>query len=565
MDEIKVRLKWLMAFRVVAATLLLGLAIGIQAYKREAVDPVYQVLLVVTFALTIAYALLLRTFATPQALIRFAHGQLGGDLLLETILVARTTGIDSPFSVLYVITATFASLLMRRRDGLLTAGIAVILFGCVTLLQTYRPEAWAGWFQSSTLASPEILQAFVIHALAILIVGYLSGTLAEQRHRADQSLIEKERELSNLEELNENIVSSIPSGVFTTNLKGQITFLNQAARDIMGYAAGQGLYQPWWEVFHWESQDLFSEATVLPGMSAKLEVKPKRADGTQLVLGMTLSPLTQGGVQIGLVGVFKDLTKERELEDEMRRREWFAKIGEMSAGMAHEIRNPLGGMAGALQMLRNDQSLDGESARLMDIAIGEATRLNTIVTEFLRYSRPPDLNLKECDLRVLLEETIALIKHDDGSPSSPAIALDHDPGLALIQVDPDKMKQVFWNLATNAVQAMPSGGRLTISTARRRVTSGGRSGEIVEIAFQDTGSGINRDDLKKIFFPFFTTKKEGSGLGLATAQRIVDQHGGWIRVESREGQGSRFTVCLPATGGAGPRLWHEGREPWKKF
>jgi two-component system sensor histidine kinase PilS (NtrC family) len=200
----------------------------------------------------------------------------------------------------------------------------------------------------------------------------------------------------------------------------------------------------------------------------------------------------------------------------------------------------------------------------MDIAIGEATRLNTIVTEFLRYSRPPDLNLKECELRVLLEETIALIKHDDGSPSAPAIALHHSPDLAAIQVDPDKMKQVFWNLATNAVQAMPSGGRLTISTARRRVMSGARSGEVVEIAFQDTGSGINRDDLNKIFFPFFTTKKEGSGLGLATAQRIVDQHGGWIRVESREGQGSRFTVCLPATGGAGLRLWHEGREPWKK-
>ncbi len=564
MDEIKVRLKWLMAFRVVAATLLLGLAIGIQAYKREDIDPVYQVLLVVTFALTIAYALLLRSFTTPQALTRFAHGQVGGDLLLETILVARTVGIVSPFSVLYVITATFASLLVRRRGGLMTAGIAVILFGSVTLLQTYRPEIWAGWFQSSTLQPPEILQAFLIHALAILIVGYLSGTLAEQRHRADQSLIEKERELSNLEEFNENIVSSIPSGVFTTNLKGQITFLNQAARDIMGYAAGQVLHQPWWEVFHWESQDLFSDATVLPGVPAKLEVKPKRADGAQLVLGMTLSPLTQGGVQIGLVGVFKDLTKERELEDEMRRREWFAKIGEMSAGMAHEIRNPLGGMAGALQMLRKDQALDEDSARLMDIAIGEATRLNTIVTEFLRYSRPPDLNLKECEVRVLLEETIALIKHDDRSPSAPTIALHHDPDLAAIQVDPDKMKQVFWNLATNAVQAMPSGGRLTISTARRRVTSGMRSGDVVEIAFQDTGSGISRDDLNKIFFPFFTTKKHGSGLGLATGQRIVDQHGGWIRVESREGQGSRFTVCLPATGGAGPRLWYEGREPWKK-
>jgi two-component system sensor histidine kinase PilS (NtrC family) len=564
MDEIKVRLKWLMAFRVVAATLLLGLAIGIQAYKREDIDPVYQVLLVVTFALTIAYALLLRSFTTPKALAHFAHGQVGGDLLLETILVARTAGIVSPFSVLYVITATFASLLMRRRGGLMAAGIAVILFGCVALLQTYQPEIWAGWFQSSTLKPPEILQAFLVHGLAILIVGYLSGTLAEQRHRADQSLIEKERELSNLAELNENIVSSIPSGVFTTNLKGQITFLNQAAREIMGYAEGQALSQPWWEVFHWEPQDLFSEATVLPAVPVKLEVKPKLADGAQLVLGMTLSPLTQGGVQIGLVGVFKDLTKERELEDEMRRREWFAKIGEMSAGMAHEIRNPLGGMAGALQMLRKDQALDGDSARLMDVAIREATRLNTIVTEFLRYSRPPDLNLKECDLRVLLEETIALIKHDDRSPSAPVITLEHDPRVATIQVDPDKMKQVFWNLATNALQAMPSGGRLMVSTARRRVMSGARSGDIVEIAFQDTGGGINRDDLNKIFFPFFTTKRQGSGLGLATAQRIVDQHGGWIRVESREGKGSRFTVCLPVTGGAGPRLWHEGREPWKK-
>jgi two-component system sensor histidine kinase PilS (NtrC family) len=232
--------------------------------------------------------------------------------------------------------------------------------------------------------------------------------------------------------------------------------------------------------------------------------------------------------------------------------------------MAHEIRNPLGGMAGALQMLRKDADMDEERARLMDIATREATRLNGIITEFLRYSRPPDLNLKDCDVRELLDETVELLKHDRQAVALPAITVQHQDGLPPLQVDPDTMKQVFLNLAMNAVQAMPSGGQLTIATACRRVTSGERSGDVVEILFQDTGEGIKKEDLSRIFFPFFTTKKQGSGLGLATAQRIVDQHGGWIRVESQEGRGSRFTVCLPVSAESGLRLWHEGQEPWKK-
>jgi two-component system sensor histidine kinase PilS (NtrC family) len=222
-------------------------------------------------------------------------------------------------------------------------------------------------------------------------------------------------------------------------------------------------------------------------------------------------------------------------------------------------------MAGALQMLRKDPTLDEENARLMDIATREATRLNAIVTEFLRYSRPPDLNLKECDLRELVNDTVALIKHDGQLQAAQDVVLRHDEGIPLIQVDPDKMKQVFWNLVMNALQAMPSGGHVTISTERRRVMSGKRSGDVVEVAVQDTGVGIKKEDMNKIFFPFFTTKKDGSGLGLATSQRIVDQHGGWIRVESEEGKGARFAVCLPVAAGTGPRLWHEGREPWKKF
>jgi two-component system sensor histidine kinase PilS (NtrC family) len=555
MDEIKVRLKWLMAFRVVVVTLLLGLSIAFQVAKNELVFS-YYALIVFTYAITIAYAFALRQLTTLEALRQFAYVQIGVDLLLETFLVAWTEGVSSPFTGLYVVTVSFASLILQRRGGLLTAGVSAILFGAVTNIQMYGLLQSVEWLGPSGLSTGEMLNAFGVHSLAVLAVGFLSGTLAEQLKRADQSLVASEQGLSRLQAFHENVVQSIPSGVFTTDGEGRLTWLNRAALEITGYDLPTVLHRPWWEVFG----DGHGPRTV----PASFELEGRRADGSRLVLGMTMSSLTEGGVRVGLVGVFQDLTQQRDLEEELRRREWFAKIGEMSAGMAHEIRNPLGGLAGALQMLRRDPTLDAENARLMDIATKEATRLNAIVTEFLRYSRPPDLNLKECDLRGLVNETVELIRHDGPVQDAQDVVVHHDPHLPLIQADPDKLKQVFWNLATNALQAMPSGGRLTISTARRRVTSGEKSGEIVEVAVQDTGMGIKREHLNTIFLPFFTTKKDGSGLGLATAQRIVDQHGGWIRVESEEGKGARFVVCLPVQAGAGPRLWYEGREPWKK-
>lgn len=557
MDEIKVRLKWLMAFRVVVVTLLLGLSIAFQIAKNELIFA-YYALIVFTYAITIAYAVALRQLSTTRALQQFAYAQIGVDLLLETFLVARTEGISSPFLTLYVITVLCASFILQRRGGLTMAGVSVILFGLVTIVQQ---RGWAeslGWFSSGPLPPLTTLQAYGMHALAVLAGGFLSGTLAEQLKRADQSLVETEQGLSRLQAFHENVVQSIPSGVFTTDGEGRLTWLNRAALDVTGYETGAVLHRSWWEVFGGKRDNAFRT------VPDSFEVESQRADGSRLVLGMTLSPLTEGNTRVGLVGVFKDLTQVRDLEEEMRRREWFAKIGEMSAGMAHEIRNPLGGMAGALQMLRKEPTIDEENARLMDIATREATRLNAIVTEFLRYSRPPDLNLKECDLRELLDDTVALIRHDGLLREAQAVTVHHGEHIPMVQVDPDKMKQVFWNLSTNALQAMPSGGQLTISTACRRVTSGKRSGDIVEVAVQDTGVGIKKEDLNKIFFPFFTTKQNGSGLGLATAQRIVDQHGGWIRVDSEEGKGARFAVCLPVEAGAGPRLWHEGREPWKK-
>jgi two-component system sensor histidine kinase PilS (NtrC family) len=353
--------------------------------------------------------------------------------------------------------------------------------------------------------------------------------------------------------------------VFTADATGAITSFNPAAQEVTGYSLGQVLGRSWREIFNWHPNESPGDAApgAQPGMT-RFEVECKAANGSRLVLGMTVSPLHEQEQPHGLVGVFKDLTQIRDLEEEMRRKEWLANLGEMSAGMAHEIRNPLGALAGAMQMLRKEAIPDATDRRLMAIAIREATRLDAIITEFLQYARPPALDLGEHNINKILAETLDLVQHEARNRTRIAIATSLADGALLAQVDQNQMRQVFWNLATNAFDAMPDGGKLTITTGCRRIDAGGRKGDVIEIAFHDTGEGIAPGNLDKIFLPFFTTKKEGSGLGLAAVHRIVDLHGGWIKVESQPPAGTRFVVCLPRSGDDAVRLWHEGRTPWKR-
>ncbi len=563
MGTIKTRIQWLMGLRVVVVTLLLGLSLTFQVTKGERVETFYA-LIAFTYAVTIPYALVLRRLASPEALARFAWFQVGVDFLLETLLITRTGGIESPFAVLYVITVTVSSLVPQRRVGVLTASLCTILFGALTNVQLYGLlEPW-GWLGRTHLSGPETLQTFGVYSLAFLVVGFLSGALADQLRHADQSLREKEQGLSRLQAFHENIVQSISSGVFTTDEQGRITSFNPAAQEATGYSFEQVRGRAWREVFNWHPRDEADERSAEGAANRRFEVECKRSDGNRLILGMTLSPLHEQGKETGLVGVFKDLTQIRDLEEEMRRKAWLASLGEMSAGMAHEIRNPLGALAGAMQMLRKDVHTDETNSRLMDIAVREATRLDAIITEFLQYARPPALDLAEHDLNKVLAETLDLVQHEARTRHNITIVTSLAAGALPGQIDQNQMKQVFWNLATNAFDAMPNGGRLAISTGSRKIDAGGRKAEVIEIAFQDSGEGIAKANLDKIFLPFFTTKKRGSGLGLAAVHRIVDLHGGWIKVDSELGHGTRFVVCLPRTVESSVRLWHEGREPWKR-
>lgn len=242
-------------------------------------------------------------------------GQIAIDFIVESVLIARTGGIESPFAVLYVISVTVASLVPRRRVGLLTASLCIILFGLLTNLQLYGlTETW-GWLPHTRLSAAETLQAFGVYALSFLVVGFLSGALADQLRTADQSLREKEQGLHRLRAFHENIVNSISSGVFTTDAHGLITSFNPAAEEATGYSSKQVHGRPWREVFNWQPEGLENGGAERVSHNLRFEVQCKRADGNRLILGMTLGPLHEQGETTGLVGVCKDLTQIRDLEE----------------------------------------------------------------------------------------------------------------------------------------------------------------------------------------------------------------------------------------------------------
>lgn len=563
METMKARLYWLMGLRVIVVTLLLGLSLGLHLTRGERVQTFYG-LIAFAYVVTLPYLWVLSRLESDRWLAWLAYSQVALDLTLETLLIAKTGGIESPFSMLYVISVSLASLVPGRNVAPIAGAIALVLFGLVARLQVSGAEM-PDWVSLTHATGEHAWRMWGLNGVAFLVVGLLSGALADQLHQADRTLHEKSEGLAKLQVFHENVVQSISSGVFTTDEQGRVTTFNRAALEIMGFSWDEVRRRDWRDLFNWQpgSPDTVPDALTGP---TRFEVECKRVDGARLTLGVTMAPLHEHGVKTGLVGVFKDLTQIRELEEEMRRKEWLAKLGEMSAGMAHEIRNPLGALAGAMQIMRKETASDDTNRHLMDIAVREANRLDEIITAFLQYAKPPALNLAESDLNAVLRETLELIQHEAKSRKRITMAMDLSAGPLPAQVDANQMKQVFWNLATNAFDAMKKkGGRLTITTNQRRVDAREHSGDVVEIAFEDTGEGIAKEHLDKIFLPFFTTKHEGSGLGLAAVHRIVDQHGGWIRVESQPGNGSRFVVCIPRAAGAGPRLWHEGREPWKKY
>lgn len=537
-DEIIMgRVKWLMALRIFLVSSLLGLPLLLQLnyLKNPLSITTFYILIGSTYFLTLVYALFITRTRYP---LFFISLQLAVDLLFETALIVVTGGIDSPFSFLYVITIVSACIFFYRKGGVLTAAAATFLFGTVVNLQ----YAHVFPFDSpSALGNKELLYMLFLYMITFFTVGILSGRLSERLH-------EKEVGFSKLRVFTEDIVESIASGLVTTDLSGKITSFNRSAAEMTGFQPEEAVGAIWWELFSWEEiRDRYQDLAVA-GAPQRFDGEISTKRGERCLLGVTISPLrNERGGQIGIIGTFQDLTQLKSLEEEMQKKERLATLGEMAAGMAHEIRNPLASLSGSIEVLKGDLNLRDEHLRLMEIAIKEAERLNSIITQFLLYAKPHPPRRGRTDLHALLSETVQLLQNNPEYHDRIRVSLQISSEPLMLLIDPDQIRQVFWNLSMNAFQAMPEGGALTISTRRARPKKGKSAAapeEGVEILFADTGGGIRKEDLSKIFYPFFTTKSSGSGLGLAIVQRIIEEHTGEIRVESSP-QGTTFFITLP--------------------
>ncbi|HEY4486031.1 MAG TPA: ATP-binding protein [Nitrospiria bacterium] len=548
-EEIRGKLKWLIVLRAVIVTILLGVSL----FLPSAYSPIDRPQIPSSYLIAAAYPLtLLYSYLLPRmrAAVLLATLQIGVDVLLVTYLVSYTGGIESPFSPFYFLIIIAASIILGRRGGRLTAFSASLLFGTLVDLQYF------GYISGGNeSAGKSALYLLFMNIAAFLAVAYLSGGLAQKLSVAQERLQEKSAGLAELKAFHECVVQSMSSGLFTTGMNGLITSFNRSAEEITGFQEDVVKGRLWWEVFEAEElRHLVSDKHPLLD-SVRFDRSFRTWQGDHLSLGMTVSPLRDTeGIQIGGVWMFQDLTHIREMEEEMERRKWLSTIGEMAAGMAHEIRNPLAALSGSMQVLQRGMRLEeDENRRLMEIALKETERLNSIITAFLRYARPAPLNKKPCDIRQVVFETVDLLKNDISHNQGIEMIANLPDGELRASVDADQLRQVFWNLAINAVEAVApkaavGAGLLTVG-ARGMTTYLAKDGVTrhwIEVTLSDNGGGISKNDLPKIFNPFFTTKDRGSGLGLAIVHRIIEEHRGHIYVESRPGAGTQFTVLLPS-------------------
>jgi two-component system sensor histidine kinase PilS (NtrC family) len=545
MSTIRRKLLWLITARAAVITLLLGSAVLIQI-RSPGARPVdaYFFLVGLTFALTVVYSLTLRQAERRWWLVDV---QLAADAAIVSAIVYLTGGVNSYFSTLYALPIIAASTLQSWRGGMMVGTLSSVLYAGIVLAQYFGTPVLPVVVVAQDLPPLRVaLFTIGLNVFGFFAVAVLTGYLAEGLRRADAQLQRASSELADVQAFSRHVVDSLTSGLATTDMSGMVVTFNRAAEAITGLGADR-------TVGH-DAVSVLQLPTSLTGLFGPAAGRPKqtrveygftRPDGRQIEVGLSAAPLMTPRGETGFILTFQDVTESRKLEREARVQQRLAAVGEMAAGIAHEIRNPLASMSGSIQILRGELPLTEEQGQLMDIVIRESERLNETIRSFLAYARPQRQSMRHLDVRQVITDTATLLQNSAERSESHRIAVEVPAEPVVLQADEGQLRQIVWNLATNGLRAMPNGGTLTLA-----VTPPADESPHVAISVSDEGVGIAPEELEGIFQPFRGGFERGTGLGLAMVHRIVSDYSGEVKVNSTKGAGTTVLVRFPAATGA---------------
>lgn len=534
------RLVWLIGVRMLVVS---SVAIPYLLYNPDRVgDPTVQLFIAFTSVQCLLYIVLLKVLRRhPQAQ---AYIQFFGDLVFISLLIHKLDATS--FSILYIFIISVAAVFLNRTGVLIVAGLAYALYVAVVLKWVLPLFDWGRPLPPLPADPVQMLQLFynlVVHLVGFYGVAILTSYLARDAQRSEEQLRKKQLDLTYLQGLYGDVIQSMSSGLVITDLDGTVVSLNRSGEEILGRLeqeiVGRQIEQAGILSAEQWSRYLRESETV----TVRSESECRRGDGSLMHLGFTLTHLRDAeGTRQGYILLFQDLTEWQELQEQLRIQDRMAAIGQMAAGLAHEVGNPLAAISGSVQMLAgglrgDDGDGDADRGKLAEIILKESRRLDRTVKSFLQFAKPGERELAVFDVAAMLAESIQLLRNSGDVAPSHKIEADLEPESAMIQADLDQLRQIFWNLARNALQAMPGGGRLTVSG---RLENG-----YYRMQFRDTGIGMTEEERDRLFHPFKSFFDGGTGLGMAIVYRIVKEHGGEIRVDSELHRGSSITVRLP--------------------
>jgi two-component system sensor histidine kinase PilS (NtrC family) len=463
------------------------------------------------------------------------------DVVLVTAVVAATGGARSIFTFLYVMLVTASCVTLSRTGGLTIAATGAALYTALVFGRTVFPLT-SFWETPGETTALEILTMFA-NTGTFLVVAIVAGGLAERFQIQSRTL----RDLRAIKDL---VFESVGTGLIALDRFHTITTFNRAAATITGVPATEAVGRPWQHLFGdlVSLHDIEAKLAAGPGAASRQEAVLSRSGARSVPVRLTFWPLDAGVApptmlrdtvadheRLGVICACEDLTTIRVMEERLRQADRLATLGRMSANIAHEIRNPLASLTGAIEVLASNGTAGEVRQRLAQIVLKESARLNEILRDFLEYARPAPLARARTNVIESIDEVLVLLDHR-ADPGTLKIVREFPPTLDWV-IDRQQFRQAVWNLCLNAVQAMPGGGELRVTA----VTVGGS----LEVRVADTGEGIAQENVSHIFEPFFSTKSDGSGIGLSLVHRIMQDHGGDVDVESATGAGSAFTLRFP--------------------